>query len=280
MDARHFPSLITVSAAFAFGEDIGALAAWTVGNVLDTVKENDEKSKIMPLVGNNFFLVVTTAYCCQLSNIPAMASAWSRLESHIYRLTGWQSRSTAAMKAFDNVSNVRSLTMHLLSKQWSSVQLQRLNSASKSSAAPHPNFISTMIRSRLSPESALSEAKEMLGPGTDTTSATLAHILWGLAHDISFQDELASDLAETGWPTDMSVLEAVPRLRAATKEGIRWAGAAAAMLPRVVPEGGVTFAGKFIPAGVSSSAQISEAVLVLKLISLDNYEQLSYMVPA
>jgi cytochrome P450 len=176
------------------------------------------------------------AYCSQLSNLPGLTSAWYHLESRIYQVTGWQSRSTAAMKQFDD---------------WSSSQLERLQSP-KPSLTQYPNFISTMIRSNLAPESALAEAKEMLGPGTDTTSATLAHILWGLAHDIVFQDELAHDLAAAGWPTDMSALEAVPRLRAATKEGIRWAGAAAAMLPRVVPEGGATLAGKFIPAGVSS----------------------------
>jgi cytochrome P450 len=90
----------------------------------------------------------------------------------------------------------------------------------------------------------------MLGPGTDTTSATLAHILWALAHDISYQDALVQDLMDAQWPNDMSSLESIPRLRAAVKEGIRWTGAAAAMLPRVVPEGGCTLAGTFIPGGV------------------------------
>jgi cytochrome P450 len=108
-----------------------------------------------------------------------------------------------------------------------------------------------MLASRLPAPSALSEAKEMLGPGTDTTSATLAHILWALAHDTSYQDALVHDLADAQWPTDMSSLESISRLRAAVKEGIRWTGAAAAMLPRVVPEGGVVLAGTFIPGGVS-----------------------------
>lgn len=108
-----------------------------------------------------------------------------------------------------------------------------------------------MIQSRLPAQCALSEAKEMLGPGTDTTSATLAHILFGLAHDPAFQGALVRDLALAGWPKDMNALEAIPRLRAAVKEGIRWAGAAAAMLPRVVPDGGKVLAGHFIPGGVS-----------------------------
>jgi cytochrome P450 len=108
-----------------------------------------------------------------------------------------------------------------------------------------------MLASRLPAPSALSEAKEMLGPGTDTTSATLAHILWALAHDILYQEALVQDLIEAHWPTDMSSLDSIPRLKAAVKEGIRWTGAAAAMLPRVVPEGGAILAGSFIPGGVS-----------------------------
>lgn len=104
-----------------------------------------------------------------------------------------------------------------------------------------------MLKSGLAPQSALSEAKEMLGPGTDTTSASLAHILWALAHNGGYQDELHGDLAAAGFPQNMGGggggLDAVPKLKACVKEGVRWAGAAAAMLPRVVPEGGVELVG-------------------------------------
>lgn len=110
-----------------------------------------------------------------------------------------------------------------------------------------------MIRSGLPARTALAEAKEQLGPGTDTTSATLAHILWGLAHDKQFQKELSDSLEAAGWPRDLTSLESVPKLKACVKEGIRWAGAASAMLPRIAPEGGVKLAGKFVPGGVSDT---------------------------
>ncbi|KAL1614702.1 hypothetical protein SLS54_009575 [Diplodia seriata] len=85
-----------------------------------------------------------------------------------------------------------------------------------------------MTLSGLSPRAALSEAKEMLGPGTDTTSATLAHILWALAHNPGYQDDLFGDLARAGFPQSMngtgngggsSGLDAVPTLKACVKEG-------------------------------------------------------------
>lgn len=107
-----------------------------------------------------------------------------------------------------------------------------------------------MAGSRLSTQSALSEAKEMLGPGTDTTSATLAHILWALSLSKDLQDGLISELEIAKWPTDMAALESLPLLVACVREGVRWTGAAAAMLPRIVPKGGSLLDGKHIVEGV------------------------------
>lgn len=117
-----------------------------------------------------------------------------------------------------------------------------------------------MVSAGVPTQTALSEAKENLGPGTDTTSASLAHILYALSKNPVYQQKLYQDLAQLGFPTDMNTLENVPRLRACVKEGIRWAGAAAAMLPRVVPKGGVELCGQFIPEGVSHFGNLSLSV--------------------
>lgn len=122
-------------------------------------------------------------------------------------------------------------------------------------ATKSPNLIKSLCNSGLHAETALSEAKENLGPGTDTTSATLAHILWALAQNPDYQKALYEDLAAVSFSTDMTTLESVPRLQACVKEGIRWAGAAAAMLPRIVPPRGIELHGRFIPEGVSEQAK-------------------------
>ncbi|KAF3762830.1 cytochrome P450, partial [Cryphonectria parasitica EP155] len=77
----------------------------------------------------------------------------------------------------------------------------------------------------------------------------LTHILWALAHNPKYQEELYHNLSKAGYPSDIASLETVPKLVACVKEGIRWAGAAAAMLPRVVPPGGIDLHGSFIPEG-------------------------------
>ncbi|KXH36385.1 hypothetical protein CSIM01_04900 [Colletotrichum simmondsii] len=112
-----------------------------------------------------------------------------------------------------------------------------------------PNLLNVMVSAGVPTQTALSEAKENLGPGTDTTSASLAHILYALSWNPTYQQKLYEDLASRGFPTDFNTLENIPRLRACVKEGIRWAGASVAMLPRVVPKGGVELCGNFVPEG-------------------------------
>lgn len=111
--------------------------------------------------------------------------------------------------------------------------------------------------SGLAPQTALSEAKENLGPGTDTTSGSLAHILYALSINPQYQQLLHEDLSNLEFTTDMSKLERISRLKACVKEGIRWAGTAAAMLPRIVPAEGIELHGQVVPGGVSHSMRDS-----------------------
>ncbi|OJD38796.1 cytochrome p450 [Diplodia corticola] len=215
-----------IVSSFGFGTVVGAISSWSKGEELPMVAKNDEKATWMPLI----------------TNFPRLCLVWERLENLVFAATGLHTIYHRAMLEFDS---------------WSSAAgLQANQPTSKlPSSSSRPNFIRVMVRSGLAPQSALSEAKEMLGPGTDTTSASLAHILWALAHNPQYQDELFDDLARHGFAEHMGGLEGIPRLKACVKEGIRWAGAAAAMLPRVVPDDGVELCGKFIPGGtiVSSS---------------------------
>jgi len=113
-------------------------------------------------------------------------------------------------------------------------------------------LIGALIDAGLDPRIALSEAKENLGPGTDTTSATLGHIFWALSRSPDLQASLYQSLSEAEFPSELDRLESIPLLQACVKEGIRWTGAAAAMLPRVTPPGGAELNGHFIPHGVRS----------------------------
>ncbi|KAM0810056.1 putative Cytochrome P450 [Seiridium cardinale] len=212
---------------FSFGHAIGAVAAYSQGDELAMVAKNDEKATWMPM----------------LTSFPGLCDSWERLEKHVFSMTGFRTSYAKAMEQFHAWAET----------SWSATL--SANAVQEKPPGAFPNLVQTMVNSGLPPLTALSEATENLGPGTDTTSASLAHILWALAHNPGFQEELFQDLSHVSFSTDMTTLEGVPKLRACVKEGIRWTGAAAAMLPRIVPEGGAEFHGHFLPEGtvVSSS---------------------------
>ncbi|KAH6659035.1 cytochrome P450 [Truncatella angustata] len=214
---------------FSFGHTIGAIAAYSQGEQLTMVAKNDEKATWMPL----------------LVSFPGLCDLWERLERLVFSATGIRTAYSSTMHQFHSWAE----------SSWRSTL--SIGSVQEKPPSPFPNLVATMVNSGLPPLTALSEATENLGPGTDTTSASLAHILWALAHNSAFQEELFKDLAHVSFSSDMTTLENIPKLRACVKEGIRWTGAAAAMLPRIVPEGGVEFYGHFIPEGtVLSSSPI------------------------
>ncbi|KAF7887599.1 hypothetical protein EAF00_009893 [Botryotinia globosa] len=196
---------------FTFGHTIGALDAYSQGAELDMVARNDEIAIWMPLFSGVVQYVGMGGTNCVLEN---------RLQDPLQQ------------------SNARFSSVKHLSKD---------NANQEKSTSPFPNLVQTMVNSNLPSSTALSEAAENLGPGTDTTSATLAQILWALGSNPDFQEDLFQGLAKASFPTNMTTLEGIPRLRACVTEGIRWAGAAAAMLPRLVPEGGAEFYGHFLP---------------------------------
>ncbi|PWY83570.1 benzoate 4-monooxygenase cytochrome p450 [Aspergillus heteromorphus CBS 117.55] len=205
---------------FAFGNAIGAVKSLHLGKEVAVIKENDIKSSKMPVY----------------TNFPILVGLWHYLADWIFKVTGLVLSSVTSSQQFD---------------QWADSQLLAVKDTEK---APSLSFLKVMSEERIPEQSALSEAKEMLGPGTDTTSATLAHILYALSLNQTFQEDLVSDLQAAGWSVDMSALESIPRLVASVKEGIRWTGAAAAMLPRIVPQGGYLLAGKHLPGGTMISS--------------------------
>ncbi|KAK6082695.1 cytochrome P450 [Seiridium cupressi] len=213
---------------FSFGHAIGAVAAYSQGEELAMVAKNDEKTTWMPM----------------LTSFPGLCDSWERLEKHVFSVTGFKTSYAKAMEQFHAWAET----------SWSATL--SANAGQEKPPGAFPNLVQTMVNSGLPPLTALSEATENLGPGTDTTSASLAHILWALAHNPGFQEELFQDLSHVSFSTDMTTLESVPKLQACVKEGIRWTGAAAAMLPRIVPEGGAEFHGHFIPEGIVRNFRI------------------------
>ncbi|KAL0783396.1 hypothetical protein CaCOL14_001302 [Colletotrichum acutatum] len=199
-----------------------------------------------------------------MMNFPLLYSIWVRVEDFLCHMEGSRTSSKNGLQQYD---------------EWTYKAWVRNKDPDRKSQ--FPNLLNVMVSAGVPTQTALSEAKENLGPGTDTTSASLAHILYALSWNPTYQQKLYQDLASRGFPTDFNTLENIPRLKACVKEGIRWAGASVAMLPRVVPKGGVELCGNFIPEGVSHhhSGTFSDSVPSLMVCSTDYRNFITGLVP-
>ncbi|OAQ59223.1 cytochrome P450 [Pochonia chlamydosporia 170] len=206
-------------AEFSFGKTIGAIRAWNKGQILDTISKNDEKASLMPL----------------LTHYPLLYKFWT-----LWEYLKCQIQETEATSYLQGLEQF---------DKWSYEAWGSNFDIQKPIKSPFPNLIRSMVAAGLAPQTALSEAKENMGPGTDTTSGSLAHILYALSHNPQYQELLYNDISREEFTADMSRLENIPRLKACVKEGVRWAGTAAAMLPCIVPAGGVELHGQVIPEG-------------------------------
>jgi cytochrome P450 len=89
--------------------------------------------------------------------------------------------------------------------------------------------------------------------GTDTTAVTLTYILYNLAKHPEYIDKICKEVA--GY-TDIDSLKSIELekleyMNAVIKESMRIFPPFASVLGRVVPPGGKTFGGNFIPGGVT-----------------------------
>ncbi|RFU80545.1 cytochrome p450 [Trichoderma arundinaceum] len=103
----------------------------------------------------------------------------------------------------------------------------------------------------------LAECSVMMNAGTDTTTAALTSAIFLLYRHPRVLAKLRQELdSVTGQASEVPTYECVsslPYLRACVEESLRIRPASSFGLPRVVPPGGRTIAGQYIPEGVTVS---------------------------
>jgi cytochrome P450 len=95
--------------------------------------------------------------------------------------------------------------------------------------------------------------------GTDTTSNGLVQATWQVLSNptvyATLKDELRICMPNRDGPmVSWTTLENLPYLRGVVKEALRFAYGVPGRIPRIVPSGGATLAGKHVPAGTSVAA--------------------------
>ena len=113
---------------------------------------------------------------------------------------------------------------------------------------------------RLSDKAAYLELANFIFAGTDTTSTTLVYLFWELARHPEWQQRLKQELDTHLKGDNLEIpklieVQDLPILEAVTNEALRLHPAAPASLVRVVPRGGRTLNGHFMPENTVVSMQ-------------------------
>lgn len=144
------------------------------------------------------------------------------------------------------------------------------------------DFIGKVLRKRTeaggsgkaaSDETLLTTAGANIAAGSDTTAITLSAMLYYLCRNPEVMRKLRAEFDPQiggGAALTFQQAQALPYLQAVIKETLRMHPATGFTMPRIVPAGGCTVAGQFIPAGVSinyllvTSLDLSEPVIYLR----------------
>jgi cytochrome P450 len=125
------------------------------------------------------------------------------------------------------------------------------------------DFIGKMLRKRaegggsrktIDDQTLLSTAGANIAAGSDTTAITLSAVLYYLCCNPEMMRKLRAELdshTSGGEALTFQKVQSLPYLQAVIKEALRMHPATGFTMPRIVPAGGCTIAGRFIPAGVS-----------------------------
>lgn len=105
-----------------------------------------------------------------------------------------------------------------------------------------------------------SDSLQVFAAGLNTTAWTLPTAFFYLGENKDVQDKLFLELKNV-WPEKASSppyekLERLPYLTAFIKELLRLSHGVVGGVPRVVPEGGTTLSGRFVPAGTRVDSNV------------------------
>lgn len=99
------------------------------------------------------------------------------------------------------------------------------------------------------------ESVGLLIASTDTTAITLAFLIWAVLSRPDLRRELEDEVDTLSDEFTEADVEKLPLLNAVIEETLRLYGAAPANLPRMVPEGGATLCGYYLPQGTTVHTQ-------------------------
>jgi averufin monooxygenase len=115
--------------------------------------------------------------------------------------------------------------------------------------APIDKTLVTNGKAQLSDSDIAMDAAGFQLAGSETVAITLTFLIWRVLSRPALQKQLEEEVASLGDDISDAACETLPLLNATIEETLRLHGAAPTALKRVVPDGGTTLCGYYIPAG-------------------------------
>lgn len=101
----------------------------------------------------------------------------------------------------------------------------------------------------------LDEAQAYIIAGSETTSLTMTYLVWAVCKDPAVKARLAQEVAQLPADYDDADLQQLPYMNQVIEETLRLYSVVASALPRVVPVGGATLAGYYLPGSATVCTQ-------------------------
>jgi len=99
------------------------------------------------------------------------------------------------------------------------------------------------------------EAQNLIVAGSDTTGVSLTYLIWLILKHPTIERAVENEVGCLSGAVTDAKLEELPILNACIEETLRLYGAAPGGLPRIVPPGGATLGGYYIPEGTTVTTQ-------------------------
>lgn len=145
-------------------------------------------------------------------------------------------------------------------KRYAEESLERYRSlVERDPARPIPTLFTKLFRGEeeatLSFKEILDEAQAYIVAGSETASLTMTFLVWAVCRDRAVQRRLVDELRALPDNYDDAQLQRLPYLNQVIEETLRLYAVVPSALPRLVPAGGATLAGYFLPAGATVCTQ-------------------------
>lgn len=121
---------------------------------------------------------------------------------------------------------------------------------------PVPTLFTRLFKeSSLTFKEILDEAQVYIVAGSETASITMTYLVWAVCKDPAIKAKLVHELMQLPDNYEDSDLQKLPYMNQVIEETLRLYCVAPSALPRLMPAGGATLAGYYLPGGSTVCTQ-------------------------